>query len=292
MGVISNCHRRTLIVAIAGSVMFLLNLIVSTLPSVVYAQFGETTIARTQLITGGVAEPGDLISFDRSTQTFRLAKETNDSNLFGVVVTNPTILLRTGTESVPLVSSGEVYVQVTTANGPIHAGDYITSSSIPGKGQKAGSSTSSVLGIALDSFPALSADTPTVVSTTTVDGGSIRVLLAIGPKSLDAGSGEGESVIVGVTGKNDQTSSLDVFGVSTPLATLIKYLLATIVVVGSIYVAFRNFGSNMKDSIISVGRNPLAKASIQSMVMLNTVLIVLISVAGLFIGLMILFVQL
>ena len=291
MGVISNYPRRTLIVGIAGSMMFLLNLAVFTLPSEAYAQFGETSIARTQLITGGVAESGDLVSFDRSTQTFRLAQVISDSNLFGVVVTNPTILLRTSTESVPLVSSGEVYVQVTTANGPISAGDYITSSSIPGKGQKAGPSTSVVLGIALDSFPALSNATPSVVSTTTVDGGSIRVLLAIGPKLLDSG-GDGELIAVNAAGENEQTSSLDMFGVSTSLATLIKYLLATIVVVGSVYVAFRNFGSNMRDSIISVGRNPLAKASIQSMVMLNTVLIVLVSVAGLFIGLMILFVQL
>ena len=271
--------------------MFLLNLAVFTLPSEAYAQFGETSIARTQLITGGVAESGDLVSFDRSTQTFRLAQVISDSNLFGVVVTNPAILLRTSTESVPLVSSGEVYVQVTTANGPISAGDYITSSSIPGKGQKAGPSTSVVLGIALDSFPALSNATPSVVSTTTVDGGSIRVLLAIGPKLLDSG-GDGELIAVNAAGENEQSSSLDMFGVSTSLATLIKYLLATIVVVGSVYVAFRNFGSNMRDSIISVGRNPLAKASIQSMVMLNTVLIVLVSVAGLFIGLMILFVQL
>ncbi len=291
MGVISNYPRRTLIVGIAGSMMFLLNLAVFTLPSEAYAQFGETSIARTQLITGGVAESGDLVSFDRSTQTFRLAQVISDSNLFGVVVTNPAILLRTSTESVPLVSSGEVYVQVTTANGPISAGDYITSSSIPGKGQKAGPSTSVVLGIALDSFPALSNATPSVVSTTTVDGGSIRVLLAIGPKLLDSG-GDGELIAVNAAGENEQTSSLDMFGVSTSLATLIKYLLATIVVVGSVYVAFRNFGSNMRDSIISVGRNPLAKASIQSMVMLNTVLIVLVSVAGLFIGLMILFVQL
>lgn len=291
MGVISNYPRRTLIVGIAGSMMFLLNLAVFTLPSEAYAQFGETSIARTQLITGGVAESGDLVSFDRSTQTFRLAQVISDSNLFGVVVTNPTILLRTSTESVPLVSSGEVYVQVTTANGPISAGDYITSSSIPGKGQKAGPSTSVVLGIALDSFPALSNATPSVVSTTTVDGGSIRVLLAIGPKLLDSG-GDGELIAANAAGENEQTSSLDMFGVSTSLATLIKYLLATIVVVGSVYVAFRNFGSNMRDSIISVGRNPLAKASIQSMVMLNTVLIVLVSVAGLFIGLMILFVQL
>ncbi len=287
MGVISHYHRRTFITATTEFMMFLASILVFILPSAAYAQSSETMIARTQLISGGVAEPGDLVSFDRSTQTFRLAQEVNDSNLFGVVVTNPTIVFRTSTESVPIISSGEVYVQVTTANGPISAGDYITSSSIPGKGQKADPAASFVLGIALDSFPTVPIVTSTAVSTSTMDEGSIRVLLTVGSKALDARG----SPIAG-SGGGDSASGVNVLGVSVPLATLIKYILAAIVVIGSIRIAFRSFGSNMKDSIISVGRNPLAKTSIQSMVMLNTVLIILVTATGLFIGLIILFVQL
>lgn len=288
MSTISHHSRRTPVIVTAGFIVSLASLFVGVIPSVAYAQFSDTTIAKTYVISGGVAEFGDLISFDRTTQTFHLAQEINDPNLFGVVVTSPAIVLRTSTEGVPLVNSGEVYMQVTTVNGPISAGDYITSSPIPGKGQKADPSTSFVVGTALDSFPAVSTGTSTAaVSTSTVDGASIRVLLAIGPKSVDT---EGSSGTGDATG--DPASNVNILGVSTPLATLIKYMLAALVVVGSIYVAFRNFGSNMKDSIISVGRNPLAKASIQSMVVLNTVLIVFVSIAGLFIGLLILFVQL
>ena len=83
-----------------------------------------------------------------------------------------------------------------------------------------------------------------------------------------------------------------VTGLNTPVANVLKYLLATLVVVGSIYVAFRNFGSNLRDSIVSVGRNPLAKPAIQSMVVINTILVVVVTAVGLFIGLMVLFVQL
>ena len=275
-------------VMMIGLIVFIASLSTFAIPSAAYAQFSDTTIAKTYLISGGIAEFGDLVSFDRTTQTFHLTKEVNDSNIFGVVVTSPAIVFRTSTEGVPLVSSGEVYVQVTTINGPINAGDYITSSPIPGKGQKADPSAPFVIGTALDSFPVAPTNTATTVSTSTVDGGSIRVLLAIGPKASDA---EGSSGTGDATG-DPMAGLLNVLGVSTPLATLIKYALAALVVIGSIYVAFRNFGSNMKDSIISVGRNPLAKTSIQSMVVLNTVLIVLVSVVGLFIGLLILFVQL
>lgn len=269
------------------TVVFLVSLFVCIIPSATYAQFSDTTIAKTYVISEGLTEFGDLISFDRTTQTFHLSQEIDDPNLFGVVATSPAIVLRTSTEGVPVVNSGEVYVQVTTLNGPISAGDYITSSPIPGKGQKADSSASFIVGTALDSFPRISTGTLATVSTSTVDGAPIRVLLAIGPKSIDH---EGSSGTGDATG--GPASDVNILGISTPLATVIKYMLAALVVIGSIYVAFRNFGSNMKDSIISVGRNPLAKASIQSMVVLNTVLIVFVSIAGLFIGLLILFVQL
>ena len=73
---------------------------------------------------------------------------------------------------------------------------------------------------------------------------------------------------------------------------MVRYLLATLIAVGSIYAAFRNFGSNITSSIVSVGRNPLAKTSIQFMVLLNAALIVLVSVAGIALSLVVLFIPL
>ena len=289
MSIILHHLPRTSVTVTVVRMALMAGLFALAIPSAAYAQFSDTVIAKTYLISGSAAELGDLVSFDRTTQTFHLTQKVDDPNLFGVAVTNPIIVLRTSTEGVPLVSFGEVYVQVTTVNGPISAGDYITSSFIPGKGQKADPSASFIVGTALDSFPTASTNTSTVANTSTVDGGSIRVRLTIGPKALDA---EGLVGTGNATGGPGEGGPLNVLGVSTPLATLIKYALAALVVIGSISVAFRNFGSNMKDSIISVGRNPLAKTSIQSMVVLNTALIVFVSIAGLFIGLLILFVQL
>ncbi len=245
-----------------------------------HAQFGNATIAKTYLISGETAVSGDLISFDRVTQTFHLTQESSDTNLLGVVVSDPVIVLRTIAGGLPVVNSGEVYVNVTTVGGRIEAGDYVTSSRIHGKAMKAASTTSFIVGTALESFTA----------TTTAQVGRIRVLLGIGhvQPTAPAPAPTLSNGAVGGTVPVDANATL----ISTPLSRLVKYLLAAIVVVGTIYLAFRNFSANLKDSVVSVGRNPLAKASIQSMIVLNTSLIVVVSAIGLFIGFMILFLPL
>src|SRR3972149_5460851 len=51
-----------------------------------------------------------------------------------------------------IANTGEINVNVTTINGPIKVGDYVSSSEIPGKGQKASEFTGYMLGVALASF--------------------------------------------------------------------------------------------------------------------------------------------
>jgi hypothetical protein len=258
--------------------------VVSMLPMVASAQFSNNAIARTYVISGDTATAGDVVSFDRVTQALRLTRELNDNDLFGVVVNDPIILLRTMVGGVPVVTTGEAYVNVTSISGPIQAGEYVTSSMVSGKAQRATSTTTFILGTALESFPSV-ASTSAVTSTSTVYTGSIKVLLAIGPHTVPptpSVSGGGGTTIV-----EEGTVS-----VSTPISRLIKYLLASVIVFGTIYLAFKNFTANLKDSVVSIGRNPLAKASIQSITILNTTLIVIVSAVGLFIGLMILFLPL
>jgi hypothetical protein len=230
-----------------------------------HAQLDGGSIARLYHVTGTDPVSGDIVSFDRSTQTVHLATTTADAALYGVVVMNPVLVLQTPDGGIPVVSSGEALVNVTTASGAIAPGDLITSSSIPGKGQRS-SGGGVVLGTALEGFP------QNATSSELKDGvqyqGSIRVLLGIG-------------VAPAQTVEQPDTSAAPV----TPLAkTLLKYLLAAVVAVGSVVTAFHNFGAGVRDGIVSVGRNPLAKSSIQSMVILNSILILLVSAAGLFVG--------
>lgn len=249
-------------------------------PGLALGQTDISSMARTYLVQG---EPdvGDIVSFETSTQTFVLASKIGDPDMFGVVVDEPLVVLRLLEEGIPLISAGETTVNVTTINGPIVAGDYITSSTIAGKGEKSTRENEAVIGVALEAFPSPD-DAVTVSDSGPVYSGAITVMLKVGHRVPVTAE---KPVETGTQGRS-------VTGVNTLVANIIKYILSALVVGGSVYVAFRNFGANLRDSIVSVGRNPLAKPAIQSMVVINTVLAIVISAVGLFIGLMILFVQL
>lgn len=252
------------------------------LPAVA-AAVDVNAIAKTYVIAGDAVVGGDLVSFDRATQVFRRTAIEADPAVYGVVVSDPVVELRTSTEGVPMVTTGEARVNVSTANGAIAAGEYLTASAVPGRAERSSRADDVVIGVALEAFPvgaaALSEGDATVYT------GTIRALIGVGMRP-DRGSGEGRGPGAGVGAGGSAT------GLNTPIANLIKYLLAALVVIGSMYLAFHNFGSTLKDSIVSVGRNPLAKSAIQSMVVINVTLVIVITAVGLFIGLMILFVQL
>jgi F0F1-type ATP synthase membrane subunit c/vacuolar-type H+-ATPase subunit K len=69
-----------------------------------------------------------------------------------------------------------------------------------------------------------------------------------------------------------------------------RYSLAAIVAALAILVAARRFGDTFSQSVISVGRNPLARSQIRSMVVWNSFLIILISCVGFGISALIIFV--
>ena len=248
---------------------------------IAHAQLSNSSIARTYTVSGAQPVSGDLISLDRTSQELHLSSVVGDSTLFGAVVSNPVIILRSAGADVPIVTSGEVLVNVTTIAGAIAPGDLITTSSIAGKGQLATSTDAFIVGMALAAFP--SATSTPVAGHGSVVGGSIPVLLEIGPYPATAHPAGAQSSGTSATAAAGKSAA--VIGVST----FFRYLLAAIVAIGSIVVAFKNFGASINDSIISVGRNPLAKSSIQSMVILNALLIALVSAGGLFIGFAILF---
>lgn len=240
------------------------------MPFFAHAQLSNTSIARTYVVDGTQPVAGDLVSFDKDKQILHLSDTADDETLFGVVVDKPALVLSSGS-GVPIISSGEVSVNVTALGGPIAPGDYITTSSEPGKGKKASPQDGFIVGTALESFGTASSSAAS---------GAIAVHLSIGARP---GGGANTSTLTTTKQNTSQTSSVTI-------PAFVRYFLAGLVAIGSIAIAFRSFGSSIKESIVSVGRNPLAKTSIQSMVVLNTFLIVLVSAAGLFVAFAILFV--
>ena len=248
-------------------------------PSAARAQFYGNAIATTQHISGGTPQSGDVVSFNPQTNIFYLTRIVADKNIVGVVASNPILLLSGTGGGTPVVTSGQTVVNVSTANGPISMGDYLTSSIFVGVAEKASSTAQYIIGTALSTFPSSTttrtATTHTATSSFTT--GQVQVLLSIGPNP---------TLVAGITNKNsDQMVNTNTKEATAAGAAIIfrivKYILAALITAGTIYVAFRTSKSAMNSSIISIGRNPLAKQSIRSILFADTAIIVLISVVGL-----------
>lgn len=89
-------------------------------------------------------EPGDLISIDTNERGYvRKTEGLNDSALIGIYSENPALRLsqNDGTlgnaKVLPVALAGRVPVKVSTENGKIKSGDFLTASSVPGVAMKA-----------------------------------------------------------------------------------------------------------------------------------------------------------
>jgi collagen type VII alpha len=93
------------------------------------------------------AQPGDVVVFTNASTVAKSATP-HQKGLAGVISTDPGLTLSGTTTGVPVALSGRVPVKVTTANGPIEPGDYLTSGP-NGVAQKA-TSAGPTIGTALE----------------------------------------------------------------------------------------------------------------------------------------------
>ena len=259
-------------------ILLLLTLLTLTFSTLARAQEeGSFTIATTYKILEE-AQNGDVVSFSPDQKGLVLSREAYDKRLFAVVATDPQIVYRTGEGTQPLVRDGIAYVNVSTINGEIAAGDYVTSSPVPGKAQKATSSTGHILGIAIDDFREDMGE-KTDYEGQTIATGKIRVALAIGPVSpalflLKSASG--------ATGALDQIGNalMKTFQEPDSGFVVMRYILAGFVVLLATTVSFRNFGKNITQGMEALGRNPLARREIEMMIIFNIILIAVASIVS------------
>lgn len=184
-----------------------------------------------------------------------------DSSIFGVAVKEPAIEINNSVlEGERLVvTSGRANVKVSMDNGPINEGDYITISEIPGVGVRTEKS-GNVLGVALSAHD-----------------------------STDIGDTEVAIDIHYVTGLSSaKTNLIEVLrrGISAPIfepLTSLRYVLAAILIITSFTLGFVYFGRISKTGVEALGRNPLAKGTIQRNITLHiivTIIIILIGFGG------------
>lgn len=202
-------------------------------------------------------QAGTIVSSDTSNADRVTAANTKNANrLVGVVVEADTSLVAVNPDEnkVQVAKSGSVPVLVSTVNGQIKNGDRIAASPFNGIGMKA-IGAGYVVGRALADFKENSkgvtkqqvADKNGTVQNITV--GYLQIDL--NPKFDSDSSGDG------VSGIQQWVRSLTGHTVSTPriIVSLVVSVATIIAVIVLIYAAI--YGS-----IISIGRNPLARQSI------------------------------
>ena len=185
-----------------------------------------------------------------------------DPRISGVVNAVPAVSFQAdnadGTRVV--VSSGITDVFVTSVNGVVKKGDFITSSKKEGIGMKAAKS-GYVLGQALADYN----------ETNTAKTGKIPVSVLIKPAVLTTGASNNLLQLMkeGFEG-----------AFQSPLSAL-RYVVAGVLVASSFIFGFFHFGKMAKSGLEAIGRNPLAAKTIQFGIMLNVLIAIVIMGVGL-----------
>lgn len=217
------------------------------------------------------AQSGDILL--SSEQGLKQADVSYSNRIFGILQQQPTVVFRSSDDSEkPAIRAGTAIVNVSNLNGPIKKGDFITSSPIPGKGQK-GTQSGYTLGIALADFDGNNGD-KTTFDNKQYTLGQIPVAIKIEYTEL--------------TNPRSFNRILDLFNLSLfqnlqdsrRSVEIVKYIAALIVFVASVILGFVMFARSIPKSIEAIGRNPLARKSIQFSIILSVILTTIACLIG------------
>jgi len=216
----------------------------------VFAQESATGIAVKINVKGTNIKEGEIICLIE--KVFSPCKKEYDSSISGITVDNPTAGFDVaGSEDFKyLLSSGKALVRVSSKNGNISEGDYITSSDMAGVGEKA-IKNGFVIGVALEDFS--ESDVSQV--------GTILVSLQIHSAS---GIGTARSSLIQILREGAKGAVVE------PLDYL-RYIFALLVVMASFVMGFIYFGGVARTGVEAIGRNPLAARVIQRNMILHII---------------------
>jgi hypothetical protein len=257
------------------ALLIVLFLALYSIPYTLYPAFAQTKgieVTQTYPIADTDVLEGDIVS--NTAEGIIKSKVPYDSRVLGIIQNNPLVVFRSDAAGqLPVVYQGTAYVNVTNLNGNISKGDFITTSAIAGKGQKSLASGYAI-GTALETFSATESATISFNGQTYVQG-QIPVALRIEYASL--------------TGTRFPTQFLDQLlsgllnglGSQEQLTQFTKYLVALIIFLASLIFAFLTFAKVITKGIEGLGRNPLARTSIQLSIIINAVLVVFTLILGL-----------
>lgn len=222
------------------------------------------------------AQDGDIVSY--TPEGIALSSSEYDDKMFGVIETTPLVAYRRQDNTgLPILRSGTTSVNVTTANGPIRTGDFITTSTVPGKGQKSVAS-GYIIGVALADFGEQDGEEVEVSlpqgGTRQVRVGSINVAIKIEYAELNTARNSNRLL--------DALNSALFRNVQNPeqFVNVIRYILAGLAVLISFLIGFFTLARTIPKGIEALGRNPLARTTIQFGIILNIIFTVAIAAVG------------
>ncbi len=227
--------------------------------------------AATQLVAQGYTstsplQPGMIVRLDPGhTGQVEALDLSHIKQMLGVVVLGSSAPLTISSSSssanaqqVYVSNTGEHQVLVTTQNGPIVPGDYITVSSLSGFGMLANGNASMVLGQAVSGFNG----SASVLDTSTLTGpGGVKQTVAIGSIPVDINIKSNPLTQATTKGVPAVLSQLTHFATNKSVSAERIYLGLACVAAGLI-IAVTILYAAIKNGFISIGRNPLVKRTI------------------------------
>jgi hypothetical protein len=259
-----------------------------------HAQDISNTTVASPIVLTEQARDGDVVTYNAADRTYSLSRVLGDESMFGVVVDDPLLYMSDASTTPggrPVVRAGEATVNVSTLGGLIEPGDLVTTSIIPGVGERANRDTVNyILGFALAPVQIDNTITPVTVNGTSVRFGRVPVALRIGPHVPGSLDDLIASTTAALTAGRAQQSSVSEQRGSFDPYKMFRLVLAAAVAISAIVFALRRFGDMFAQSVVSVGRNPLARTQIRAILVWNTFLIMFVSSIGLGIAWAILYV--
>lgn len=245
------------------------NAAADSLQAVVESYTAATTLQNGMIVTatdGSKVKPATLTSVDKMT---------------GVVVPQSdaavTLSSPSSGDQVYVAKSGRYDVLVSNQNGTISSGDYITVSSLDGVGMRADTSQSTVLGKAVSAFDGRH----NVVSSTTVrnqNGKNVPVSLGRIVVDISIAPSPVALKVSNVPGFLQRASLL----VSNKPVSPWRTYIGLVILVGTLLVCGSLLYGGVRNGMVAIGRNPLARQSIMGNLVQVVITSVIIFIIGLF----------
>jgi hypothetical protein len=232
------------------------------------------------LQTGMIVQlkPGSDKDTDKSSAKVTALIQENELQMLGVVVASndsPVSLSDPEEQQVFVATSGQYSVLVSTQNGIIKAGDYISISSLKGVGMKSDGKHRVVLGKALQNF----SDGANASSRVVLKTGDSKTQVALGRILVDVGIARNPAYSGDYIAGVPQVLTRAAQAVTGKPLTALRLYACMAVLFVSLAVAGGILFAGARSGMMAVGRNPMAKKSIfKSMITVVLMAIIVVTV--------------